>query len=341
MPDVPPDFENAMQAALDNALKGVGAKIILEVRQEMRGGLDQICSLLDSRGGNAADCIVKAEPAQPVKLNGAPPAALEASYLTVEPYSKQQLGQISVQGGGRGRIEVGYAPLATSDGGTTDAQESPPGWLESVVQDARFEYSAGMVVLLNAVFIGIETNADCRYNSHPPASQEVPLEIGEAIFMCLFLTEWLMRVCVYGWRWFCDDRCRAAWFDTFLVSTQVIDQVVIWACIKGVNLSLIGLVRLLRLLRILRLVRLLHLFDELGLLVDSITAAISALCWAVLLMMCILYASSIFFARLAMQATNRTPHIGIFFRRCSPHLSHPAGMHCGRDQLGRASHGIV
>ena len=47
-----------------------------------------------------------------------------------------------------------------------------------------------------------------------------------------------------------------SFFDTFMVSSQVLDQIVTLASIKGVNLSLLGIVRILRLLRILRLVRL-------------------------------------------------------------------------------------
>jgi len=181
-----------------------------------------------------------------------------------------------------------------------------------MVNTARFECAAAVLVLINAVFIGAETNAACTHHHGLPPRVGFVFELGELLFMFLFLTEWCMRICAHGLRWFIDDP-HVCWFDTAMIAIQVSEQVIIYMYNSQQHVPVFSVVRILRLLRIIRLLRLLHLFTDLRLMVDAIYAAASDLFWAGVLVTTGLSASSVLFARLALDHEDNSGKLDYFF----------------------------
>merc|ERR1719506_3447435 len=152
----------------------------------------------------------------------------------------------------------------------------------------------------------------------PPQHIRSVLAAGEMAFMFLFLIEWLLRLYVDGKEFLFAAGTYWNWFDTAVVSMQVTDHFLMF-CVQiaahSSSFSVIRVLRLLRLLRILRVVRLLHLFDELDMLVRSISLAVSPLMWAIFLMLTMIYTFSIFFVQRTLEVDhgNLSPDLVYFF----------------------------
>eukprot|EP00929_Paragymnodinium_shiwhaense_P044793 TRINITY_DN22973_c0_g1_i1.p1 TRINITY_DN22973_c0_g1~~TRINITY_DN22973_c0_g1_i1.p1 ORF type:complete len:828 (+),score=223.52 TRINITY_DN22973_c0_g1_i1:154-2637(+) len=168
-------------------------------------------------------------------------------------------------------------------------------WIRSSFASCLF----GTVILINAIFIGFETN----YNRPDVIStEEVEVSeqfwfVTESVFLVIFITELALRFQADGCGMFTD-----LWnlFDFSIVFLGVCDTWIFKMFYENdaagdlQTLTAFRLLRLFRIARVLRILRLLRFIRELLLLVQGIIGAMKALGWAFLLITIVLYVSAVF-----------------------------------------------
>lgn len=148
---------------------------------------------------------------------------------------------------------------------------------ESIVQHPMFNRIIAATIIVNAIYMGIETDnagSDDDQNKFPWFFMEI-------IFVAIFFTELCLRICSEGVRFFCDP-----WnsFDSFLVVLSTVDVLVFSSMDVAGHVfdlsSVLRVTRSLRLVRIFRIFRLLRFFKELWLLVAGLIGSMKTICWA-------------------------------------------------------------
>jgi voltage-gated sodium channel len=163
----------------------------------------------------------------------------------------------------------------------------------------RFDMAVGVVILTNAGFIALETDAD-----PDNADMQQFLGYAEIIFCVLFSVELLVRLKIDGLNYFRDP---ANWLDFFLVISSDID-VFILRNMEGADdtegMKIMSILRMLRLLRLARLLRVFRMFKELWLIVAGLAAALRTLFWASLFLFLMIFMFAIFATQMIGHATN-------------------------------------
>ncbi|KAF4674957.1 hypothetical protein FOL46_003403 [Perkinsus olseni] len=139
-----------------------------------------------------------------------------------------------------------------------------------LASDSRFQNWALVVIVLNAVWIGIDEDHNYKGSGIPL----VVFDVGEHIFGFCFTFEILVRILAYRKKAdFFNDKHLRLWniFDLCLVVMMVIE---IWVLlILDADASTLGSLSVLRLLRLLRITRVFRMVPELGMMVKSMAAA--------------------------------------------------------------------
>lgn len=168
---------------------------------------------------------------------------------------------------------------------TADANKGSPFGITVDVNSDPFNMGIGMVIVINAVIIGLETDM-------PPCTF---FTVMEHLFNTIFLTEMLLRLSHMKLEYF-----RVAWnlFDCSLVMTGTLDLWILPAVTGGQNSGgIASLMRLLRVLRILRVIRIFRMFRELTLIAQAFMDAFSSVCWIGTLVLILDYICAVFLTR--------------------------------------------
>lgn len=180
--------------------------------------------------------------------------------------------------------------------GTTTRLYVPHGRLASLVCSSQFDLVIAILVFINALAIGIQTDWVTRNTS-----EDLPrsFRILEVAFCVIFTVELILRILVYrihlfympGWEWNV--------FDLIIVGLQLSEEL-LTALVGGTggempSFSAMRVLRILRLIRIVRLVRIMRLIGELRTLVTSITSSMRCLLWTLVLISVTIYMVSVFF----------------------------------------------
>mmetsp|Transcript_34123 Transcript_34123/g.54440 ORF Transcript_34123/g.54440 Transcript_34123/m.54440 type:complete len:571 (+) Transcript_34123:85-1797(+) len=158
--------------------------------------------------------------------------------------------------------------------------------------------ASGVMVLLNALCVGLDTDHRIRFNGEP-----MPGAARSELLFCIYFTgEIVVRIFMTGWNFVCGSDYLWNGFDTLIVVLQISEQITIATSEIGAtastNLNSLRMLRLLRVMRILRLVRVLHLFDELRQIVASMATSFSVLLWSLLILFLVIYIFSVVFLEL-------------------------------------------
>jgi voltage-gated sodium channel len=165
------------------------------------------------------------------------------------------------------------------------------------VRSDYFQGIVGVVIFLNAICIGIETDRELANQSS--------LESGfwgaqEIVFNSLFLIELVCKVVVLKWQFF--ERKELHWnlFDAILVAAGCIDCFIL-SRLSGSgdanNVSFLTTLRTIRLLRLGRLVRLVKILRSLHLFIQGLAQAANTVFWGMLLVAVLLYICGIFMTK--------------------------------------------
>eukprot|EP00747_Dinoflagellata_sp_TGD_P212284 gnl/TRDRNA2_/TRDRNA2_85406_c0_seq1.p1 gnl/TRDRNA2_/TRDRNA2_85406_c0~~gnl/TRDRNA2_/TRDRNA2_85406_c0_seq1.p1 ORF type:complete len:607 (-),score=114.66 gnl/TRDRNA2_/TRDRNA2_85406_c0_seq1:114-1886(-) len=162
--------------------------------------------------------------------------------------------------------------------------------LHVAINHWSFKGTMAFIILMNAVYIGVETD-QVREASH--SSKAMPWYGFEVAFNVVFIIELALRTFVERTRFFLDG-----WntFDFLLVTIGCLDTFVL-AELESNQLRVITVMRMLRVARIFRIFRILRFFKELWLLILGVFDALKTLFWSFLLLALLCYICGIFLTR--------------------------------------------
>lgn len=179
-------------------------------------------------------------------------------------------------------------------------EESDPmakrGFRERLVDSDYFDYFMGLILAINAVVIGIQTN----YNATHIGEQELAVWTSlNWMFTAIFLSELLLRLSVAGFKKFLTGPgWKWSTFDIIVISFSLLDLITQAAVIDPATIKMInnlGVLKMLRLGRIIRLVRMVRLIPELKSMVLLIQASMGSFIWTVVLFLIMIYCLAIYY----------------------------------------------
>lgn len=166
------------------------------------------------------------------------------------------------------------------------------GCAQYLAKHPRFSTFGGFMIVLNAVYMGIDSDYNKVDNLY---DADLFFIIGENVFCVWFTLEWLIRLFAFENKHIAyhDGWMR---FDGALVSMMVVETWILMPVLKFVGgaVSLpVGPLRLLRLLKLTRMARMMNAFPELITMVKGVARSIRAISGTFLLVVLLLYTFAI------------------------------------------------
>lgn len=159
-------------------------------------------------------------------------------------------------------------------------------------QSNKFQMIVGIVVMLNAVCLGVESDYSAIY--------PYTFIVLENFFTGIFTLELIAHLKVEGPRIYFSDSMN--WLDCSLVAMSVVDIWIIQPMGIEADLRTMSLLRMLRLVRLARMLRLVRAFKELTILVAGMAQASRTLFWALIFLIVVVYAFAIFVQQIIGEA---------------------------------------
>lgn len=181
--------------------------------------------------------------------------------------------------------------------------EKVPSALERLVKHPFFETFFGVVVLSNAIFIGVDVHMSALQ-----ASNSESLRLVQYIYAALFTVELILRISASGREFVSSDDWAWNFLDVFIVLSSLweVGVDITEAVLKGTEVDSIAgvsslksfrIIRLTRLLRTVQFVRIFRYVIALRTLVTSILCTVKALVWALFLLALIVYIFAVLFTQ--------------------------------------------
>jgi len=208
--------------------------------------------------------------------------------------------------------DAGIKPLIVEETEVEQAEAADhfglePGWrrdLRGFVDSARFEYLSCLIIVINMMSIGAETDYRARY-----WCSDVPIYfhvIDGVLFLALVL-ELLARICARGFTAFQLDGWHCTWnhFDLVVVVLQFLDQATTLSAgmsadsLHWKSIRFLRLLRILRLFSILRVTRLVARVSDLRILIAAIVSSLRSLFWVLVLITVQTFFAGIVFTQIA------------------------------------------
>jgi hypothetical protein len=179
--------------------------------------------------------------------------------------------------------------------------------LSRIVDSKVFDITVCVLVFLNAVFVGIQTDQLIRVSRigfEIDTGDPAHFETISMVFCIIFATELCLKLIGDGREFFVVETFygpRVQWwniFDAVLISAQVVVEVIALALETKIGFlhmqfNLLRIIRLFGLIRVIRSVKLLKMVSELRSLVISIAESVKYLLWTAVLLALIIYTLSI------------------------------------------------
>eukprot|EP00928_Gymnodinium_smaydae_P069953 TRINITY_DN538_c0_g1_i4.p1 TRINITY_DN538_c0_g1~~TRINITY_DN538_c0_g1_i4.p1 ORF type:complete len:758 (-),score=146.96 TRINITY_DN538_c0_g1_i4:2328-4601(-) len=173
-----------------------------------------------------------------------------------------------------------------------------------IVLGTFFDSAVCIVILLNAVFAGLTADMEAR---DPGAPLPIWLGVCDIFFMSVFVIELCLRIFLFRMAFFYMPGWGWNLFDLSAIGLELIQALVKGfspsaRVVPGGSYTFARVLRLMRLVRIVRLIRVLRLIAELRTLVTSIILSMRSLLWTAVLMLFIIYTTSIYVTEMVSQA---------------------------------------
>jgi len=182
------------------------------------------------------------------------------------------------------------------------------GPFQDFVKSKIFEWIIGVLVLLNTLLVGFETNLAAHNDGVLPEPWRDLFAWFESLFCILFAAEWILRVFFFRCDFFCGEECMRNIFDSVIIGLQVLDQMM--TIFKVAETEWI---RLIRVLRILRITRLLYLYKNLKFMAFSIIESLESLIPTITLLVMLIYTASVLLKQILMQWSKNTHEMTYWF----------------------------
>lgn len=185
-----------------------------------------------------------------------------------------------------GQAMIGQAPISGLAKEKANETQRESGRLAKIVMSPRFDLVVSLVIVTQACVIGWQTQDKSR---RPLEDDQVCFEIAETFFCVIFVLEMAARIAVFrlrflfspDWRWNALDSVVV----TFAVTVEVAKYVLrIAGAGDPSRFAALRVMRVVRFLRLMRIVRTCNVFQELRILVLSISSTILSLLWTLVLL---------------------------------------------------------
>lgn len=252
------------------------------------------------------------------------PSPRKPTVSIVTRIAREEESSVGEAAGETSSLLLGGAEYSDENGSHTSSQEYDTDWPvlhktckswraagEALMNSWQFDCVVGMLIMVNALAIGLEADYRAAYAQQDSGELPPALEISEVGFAIVFGAELCLRL----WVQRCAFFIAAGWawnvFDFAIISLQIVDQLLhmfTMVTINGpMNVSFLRLLRIMRLIRITRLIRVLRLIEELRTIVASIMGSLRSLVWTLVLLVIMIYTASVCFTQVVLDAGN-TPH---------------------------------
>eukprot|EP00933_Yihiella_yeosuensis_P033327 TRINITY_DN27057_c0_g1_i1.p1 TRINITY_DN27057_c0_g1~~TRINITY_DN27057_c0_g1_i1.p1 ORF type:complete len:831 (+),score=115.06 TRINITY_DN27057_c0_g1_i1:283-2775(+) len=186
-----------------------------------------------------------------------------------------------------------------------------------IVSSVYFDWLACGLVIVNAIFMGVQTDREASLASGGDSEsanivedqiQPIYLAI-EAGFVVAFSFELALRLFAFGWDFFKMPDWKWNVFDLCVVVLQLVElaqATILVATLANkesgipMNLSFVRLLRVMRLIRVIRAIRVLRLIGELRTIVTSILSSLKFLVWTIVLLCFIIYIVGVYLTQLVV-----------------------------------------
>lgn len=169
--------------------------------------------------------------------------------------------------------------------------------VQALVRTPAFEMACALVVIANAVIIGIRADL-------PVTADMFVYDIIELIMALAFLAELVLRVAATGRGYFTDKGGLFNTLDALLIFVMFADAINALANVHMLGIDdggLMKLYRVVRLLRVIRMARLFHMVPELHFTLTLMTTSSTSFFWAAVLMLLIMYLVALYFTVVSRQ----------------------------------------
>mmetsp|Transcript_61560 Transcript_61560/g.148966 ORF Transcript_61560/g.148966 Transcript_61560/m.148966 type:complete len:504 (-) Transcript_61560:32-1543(-) len=161
----------------------------------------------------------------------------------------------------------------------------PRSRLEKLVDSHTFQMFCGIIIVANAIFIGVQ--ADCSVKnaaSRPPVADPLWFHVCSLVFVAEFAAEIILRMVAKRWRFIFGDDWKWNVFDLILAVFSIGEEF-----LQGFSLTYTRLLRGFRMVRVLKVIRVMRFFRELRLMVCSIVQSLVSMAWALMLLLLVMY----------------------------------------------------
>jgi len=165
--------------------------------------------------------------------------------------------------------------------------------VQELVRGPTFTFLVFGMILTNICLVGVETDYSAGGLGTPNTEGNDAFRYMHMAYTTLFAIELALRVIADGCSFWCQTHWQWNWFETFIVLLSVADCIL--ASMEAGSTFKLGqnwvirLFRVVRILRTLRIVRVVSFISEVCIVIQSITATLRSLVWAMVLMLMILY----------------------------------------------------
>lgn len=158
------------------------------------------------------------------------------------------------------------------------------------VGSSTFDYIVGACILVNVIFIGVQTDLAVLAIQNP--EEKVPdwFRYVDIFFTVFFAVEVLLRAYVLRSRFFLGKDKGWNIFDTIIVTSAILEEVLQ----IGTSTTVIRILRILRLVRIIRFIKVMRIFSDLRAMVRGIINSVLSLVWAIILLLMIMFTAAVF-----------------------------------------------
>jgi len=181
--------------------------------------------------------------------------------------------------------------------------------LQYLVRRAEFDVIIGVLIVINAIAIGMQTDIMTRYNLViAPAG----FRVVEGLFCVAFTLELGLRFFAFGTRFFRMFEWRWNVFDCVIVFLQLFEtftSIIITSMQDSdtskvtFDFSILRVFRILRLVRIVRVIRVLRFIADLRTLVYSVFGTFKQFLWTVMLIFLLVYITGVLFTQIVADFT--------------------------------------
>lgn len=187
-----------------------------------------------------------------------------------------------------------------------DEHSTYQSWTQRVVYSSCYELYSALLILLNAIFVGWQTEYAAS-TVRQPASQDgfepTFFFVAQIVFFLAFFMDLALRWVADGLIYFvCNEEMYWNVLDIFVVAFNLIEVITETMMFSGsesavlmTNFTVVRMIRVLRVVRIARVIRVLKAFRELRLMVASIVSSARNLLWVIMILCVLLYVFGISF----------------------------------------------